>query len=109
LKAEHQTILGRAQKGIAKPLLTDALHLDWRFHDTIVAAMHNALVAEIYRVNSDRIRLIQAKRGYVADRLLSAMHEHIAILDAGVAKGPEGATAAMDHHLAESRRWALHV
>jgi DNA-binding GntR family transcriptional regulator len=109
LKADHQAILKRAKVGVEKPLLTEALHLDWRFHDTIVASLENRLVGEIYRVNSDRIRLIQAKRGYVAERLMSAMREHLAILDAGLRKGPRAAAAAMDHHLSESRLWAVRV
>jgi DNA-binding GntR family transcriptional regulator len=109
LKAAHRTLLGRARTRIDKPLLTEALHLDWRFHDLIVAALDNGLIEEIYRVNSDRIRLIQAKRGYVADRLCSAMQEHIDILDAGLRQGPAAAAAAMDRHLSESRRWAVLV
>jgi DNA-binding GntR family transcriptional regulator len=109
LKAAHQALLGRARTRIDKPLLTEALHLDWRFHDVIVGALDNGLIEEIYRVNSDRIRLIQAKRGYVADRLCSAMQEHLAILDAGLRKGPAAAAAAMDRHLGESRRWAVRV
>lgn len=109
LKADHQRVLARARTRIDTPLLTEALHLDWRFHDTIVAALENVLIEEVYRVNSDRIRLIQAKRGYVADRLYSAMREHIAVLNAGLRKGPEAAAAAMDQHLSESRRWAVRV
>jgi DNA-binding GntR family transcriptional regulator len=109
LKREHQALLGRARRGTDTALLTDALHLDWRFHDRIVAALDNALIGEIYRINSDRIRLIQAKRGYVAPRLVTAMREHIAILAAGLCRGPRPAAAAMEAHLAESRRWALQV
>ena len=109
LMAVHQRVLGRARAQIDTRLLTEALHLDWRFHDLIVAALDNELVEEIYRVNSDRIRLIQAKRGYVADRLQSAMQEHLAILDAGLRKGPAAAAAAMDRHLSESRWWAVRV
>ena len=109
LKADHQRILGRARARIDAPLLTEALHLDWRFHDLIVAALDNDLVEEIYRVNSDRVRLIQAKRGYVADRLESAMQEHMAILEAGLRNGPAAAAAAMDRHLSESRQWAVRV
>jgi len=109
LKADHQRVLGRARVRIDAPLLTEALHLDWRFHDLIVAALDNDLIEEVYRVNSDRIRLIQAKRGYVADRLKSAMQEHIAILEAGLRKGPAAAAAAMDRHLSESRQWAVRV
>jgi DNA-binding GntR family transcriptional regulator len=109
LAGAHQALLGRARTRIDKPLLTEALHLDWRFHDVIVGALDNGLIEEIYRVNSDRISLIQAKRGYVADRLCSAMQEHLAILDAGLRKGPAAAAAAMDRHLGESRRWAVRV
>jgi DNA-binding GntR family transcriptional regulator len=109
LKAEHQALLRRARAGVDRPLQAAALRLDWRFHDRVVAALDNALVAEIYRVNSDRIRLIQAKRGYVAERLPSAMREHLAILNAGLRHGPLAAAEAMDKHLRESRRWAVRV
>ncbi len=109
LRSEQQAILRRAEARIDKPLLADALRVEWSFHDRIVGALANTLVEEIYRVNSDRIRLIQAKRGYVAERLPSAMREHVAIVDAGLRKGPMAAAAAMDHHLRESQRWALRV
>jgi DNA-binding GntR family transcriptional regulator len=109
LRAEQQRILKRAEARIDKTLLADALHVEWGFHDRIVGALANTLLEEIYRVNGDRIRLIQAKRGYVAERLPSAMREHMAILDAGLRKGPAAAAAAMDHHLQESQRWALRV
>jgi DNA-binding GntR family transcriptional regulator len=109
LRAEQQRILKRAEARIDKALLADALHVEWGFHDRIIEALANKLLEEIYRVNGDRIRLIQAKRGYVAERLPSAMREHIAILDAGLRKGPAAAAAAMDHHLRESQRWALRV
>ena len=107
LKAEHRAILQRARKRVDRSLQADVMHLDWRFHDHIVASLENPLIEEIYRVNSDRIRLIQAKRGFRIDRLPSAMQEHIAVLDAGLRRGPEAASVAMDHHLAESRRWAV--
>lgn len=109
LKSEHQTLLRRARGGIDRSVQTAAMRLDWRFHDRVVAALDNALVAEIYRVNSDRIRLIQAKRGYVTERLPSAMREHLAILNAGLRHGPPAAAEAMDKHLRESRRWAVRV
>ena len=109
LRQAHQRILQRATRRIDRTLLAEALRLDWRFHDRIVAALDNALVQAIYRVNSDRVRLIQAKRGYVPERLVSAMREHLAILDAAMRRGPAAAAAAMDRHLSESRRWAVRV
>jgi DNA-binding GntR family transcriptional regulator len=109
LRREQHAILKRAEAGIDKRLLADALRAEWDFHDQIIGALGNTLVEEIYRVNGDRIRLIQAKRGYVAERLPSAMREHIAILEAGLRKGAAAAAAAMDHHLQESQRWALRV
>jgi DNA-binding GntR family transcriptional regulator len=109
LKAEHQVLLRRTLAGVDRPMQAAALRLDWRFHDRVVAALDNGLVVEIYRVNSDRIRLIQAKRGYVVERLPSAMREHLAILNAGLRHGPLAAAEAMDRHLRESRRWAVRV
>ena len=65
------------------------------------------LIRQIVERRGIESKLREAER--TARGTLDALSKHIAILDAGVAKGPEGATAAMDRHLAESRRWALNV
>jgi DNA-binding GntR family transcriptional regulator len=104
LRREHEEMQQRASAGITEELLKAALQLDWRFHDCIVGALGNTLIENVYRVNSNRMRLIQSKRGFRADRLVPTMQEHIAILDAGQREGCQAAVAAIERHLEEARR-----
>jgi len=104
LRKEHEEMQRRADGGITEELLKEALRLDWRFHDCIVGALGNGLIEGVYRANSNRMRLIQSKRGFRPDRLVPTMQEHIAILDAGQREGYQAAVAAIERHLEEARR-----
>lgn len=104
LRREHEALLRRAEGGITEELLAEALRLDWRFHDRLVASLGNSLIEGVYRANSNRMRLIQSKRGFRPDRLVPTMQEHLTILATGQQEGYLAAAAAIDRHLEAARR-----
>ena len=57
---ETRAVLARARSEITPEVLSEAVEVDWRFHDEVVGAMNNGLVEEIYQINALRIRLIRA-------------------------------------------------
>lgn len=97
-----------ARKGITPALLARAQAIDWGFHDALVGALGNALIADIHRVNAVRIRLIMQDRVTLTpDRLPPAMAEHAAILTALARRDTDAALTALRTHLNKTRNRAL--
>ncbi len=69
------------------------------------AGLDNPLVAETYRVNRDRIAVIQNTRPFLPDRIVPAMREHLAIIDALERRDAEATVAAIDAHYSMTLRW----
>lgn len=101
LEQEHQDILERAQGGrIDDQLLTDATSVDWGLHDVMIDSLGNALISQTYRINSLRIRLIHLERaGLAPEILVSAMQEHLALLQAMRARDPQRVAQALANHI----------
>jgi DNA-binding GntR family transcriptional regulator len=110
LAEAHRDIVTRAEKKVTQPLLREAQEVDWKLHDTIIDAMSNEIIADIYRVNSIKIRLIRLERVLLnAEVLMPAMREHLAIIDAFRSRDPEKVGPAMEQHLTHARNRALGV
>jgi Tfp pilus assembly ATPase PilU len=59
-----------------------------------------------YRVNRDRIAVIQTSRPFLPDRIVPAMREHLAIIDALERRDAEAAVAAIGLPYRKTlRRW----
>jgi len=97
----HLRIVRRARKGpIDASLLTDAQVVDWGLHDMMIDALGNALISEIYRVNSLRVRLIWLERATLSeDTLPNAMQEHLWFIDALKRRDEKLAMQRLAHHL----------
>lgn len=106
LQDEHVRMLQRARA--PEPdvdLDRDAQHLDWGLHDRMVDAMGNEILSEIYRVNSLHVRLIAVDASQIAiERVLPAMQEHLAFLQALRERDAAAATAALLRHIGRSRQ-----
>ena len=108
IEAAHHGVIGRAAKGVTRPLLDEAQAIDWGLHDRMVDALGNEIISNIYRVNSLRIRLIRLDRVMLDEHALGpAMAEHVALLTALRTREPEHAIAAIDAHLMHARNRAL--
>jgi DNA-binding GntR family transcriptional regulator len=102
-------IIERAQDGVSEALLDETMDVDWQLHDCIIAAMGNKIIAEVHRVNSDKIRLIRLNNRYVPQRVVPAMQEHYAVIEAFKKRDADAAAEAIERHLQISRRRALGI
>ena len=109
--AAHEAILARALAPRTDASLEkDAQAVDWGLHDTMVDAIGNEILSEIYRVNSLHVRLIRFDAEALRPmQVVPAMREHLAFLRA-VSEGlPDGALDLMMAHIESSKRRVLEV
>ena len=105
----HLRIVRRARSGpIDDELLTDATTVDWGLHDLMIDTLGNALISEIHRVNSLRVRLIKLDRALLsADALVPAMEEHLWFIDALKHRDPQQVAERLAHHIESAHRRVL--
>lgn len=100
LRDAHEAVLGEAQAQVTPVLVERAQAVDWDLHDTIVDALGNDLLANVYRVNSIKIRLIRQSRTRLFDDIVApVMQEHLRIIAALSARDADAAAAAMGQHI----------
>lgn len=110
LRDQHVAVQREAENGVTPELLERAQHIDWAFHDTMIDAMGNGLIASTYRVNSIKIRLIRQEDTRMLPELVtSVMREHMRILDALAARDERASLEAIEAHIDIARRRALGV
>jgi DNA-binding GntR family transcriptional regulator len=105
----HHRIIARAKKGtVDAALLGDAQSVDWGLHDLMIDALGNALISEMYRVNSLRVRLIRLERTMLSeDALLPAMQEHLWFIAALKRRDAQQVAERLTHHIESSHRRVL--
>jgi len=73
-----------------------------------VDAMRNRIISDIHRVNAIKMRLIRNSDTRMLPELaVSVMDEHLAVIDALVARDAPRAVAAMHAHIDSAKRRAL--
>ncbi len=103
-----QRIVQQAEQTVTPRLQEEAVEIDWRMHDAFIDSMDNEIIAESYRINAARIRLMRgAGNRLPAQRILPALNEHLAILSACIARDVAGAIEHLEHHINTSQRHAL--
>ena len=109
ITAQHRAILERAQKPSHDPTLDeDAIAVDWGLHNRMVDAMGNEILSDIYRVNNLHIKLIRIDSALARPmRVVPAMQEHLAFLEAVQARDESRAVALMVAHIEASRQRVL--
>lgn len=105
LRAAHAAMLGAARHALTAELPRRAMAIDLSLHDALATGLGNPLAAEVYAANRDRIAVIQNSRPFVADRIASAMEEHLAIIEALERRDAGAAVAAIAHHHRTTLRW----
>ena len=105
LRKRHVEMRNTARTDAAKSLPPQAIEIDLSLHDFLSDGLDNAQLAEGYAVNRMRIGIIQNSRPFLQDRIVSAMEEHIAIIDALENRDIETATVAIRHHCDQTLRW----
>ena len=108
LRAAHEAILDRHERGDDANLMEDAEAVDLKLHETIIDALGNEIVANAYRVNWIKIKLIRLSetRLYVP-MIPQVIGEHLAVIAAIEARDPPAAARAMTHHIEVARQRAI--
>jgi DNA-binding GntR family transcriptional regulator len=87
-------------------LLDAALQVDWGMHDMIVESIGNRIMLSAHQQNFDKIKMIRL-HGRSPRYLPLAMEEHLRVIAALKKRDPEGAAAALEHHMRCAERRAL--
>jgi DNA-binding GntR family transcriptional regulator len=110
VEAEHRAILARMVDPLPQAVADKAQRVDWAMHESLIGLLDNELVAEVYRVNSIKVRMASQQRlrltGANIDRV---MHEHMKIIEALKARDSEASAAAVREHIDRSMTIALGV
>lgn len=105
LRTAHEQLRDEAAKGAASDLAGRAIRTDLSLHDALASALGSDLSRRLYDENRNRIAVIQNSRPFLADRIVSAMTEHLAIIAAIEARDTAAAHAAIRAHLHQTLRW----
>jgi DNA-binding GntR family transcriptional regulator len=105
LRASHEALIEEAERRMTPDLPRQAVRTDLSLHDALSGGLDNPLAAEAYRVNRDRIAVIQNTRPFLPDRIVPAMREHLAIIGALERRDAEAAVAAIAEHYRMTLRW----
>lgn len=105
LRQAHEDILQRAMGRTLPDLSSRAILVDLSLHDYLAAGLANPLLRDAYDANRIRIAIIQRVRPFVQERVVSAMQEHLAIMDALQARDESAAVQAIAHHCDRTRHW----
>jgi DNA-binding GntR family transcriptional regulator len=108
LRAAHEDILARHERGDDANLMEAAEAVDLRLHEAIIDHLGNEIVANAYRVNWIKIKLIRLSetRLYVP-MIPQVIGEHLTIIAAIEARDPEAAARAMTDHIEVARQRAI--
>ena len=105
LRGEHERLRDAAATEMSAGLPDEAIRTDLSLHDALARGLDSGLAQRLYAENRDRIAVIQNTRPFLADRIASAMQEHLAILDAIEARDVARATSEIRDHLRHTLRW----
>ena len=105
LKRRHEAILAECRRGLTEDAIAKSYAVDWALHAALAGAIDNALVADLYERNRERLTILQRTRPMLPDRVVPSLAEHLAILKAIEARDPERADAAVAEHARQTLRW----
>jgi len=110
LRAHHEEILERFERGEEEGLMQDAEAVDLELHEAIIDGLGNNIIAQAYRVNWIKIRLIRlAETRLYVPMIPSVIGDHLRVIEALEARDPEAAAEAMRRHIEIARRRAVNM
>jgi DNA-binding GntR family transcriptional regulator len=111
LRQDHESVIAESaahQGSDIADLVARAQAVDWDLHWTIISSLSNAIIADAYRVNSIKVRLIRQEQTLLSEALvMPVMREHLSVIEAIETRDPVRAVAAMDAHITSARNRAL--
>ncbi|AHD00283.1 GntR family transcriptional regulator [Leisingera methylohalidivorans DSM 14336] len=105
LRDRHQAFREAALRGETGNTPDGPIEVDLSLHDFLAAGLGNAQLAAAYAANRMRTAIIQNARPFLQDRIISAMEEHLAIMDALERHDADAATGAIRLHYTQTLRW----
>jgi DNA-binding GntR family transcriptional regulator len=105
LRDAHRALLAEAKSRPGSDLSRRALATDLSLHDFMATGLDNVFLRQAYEANRHRIAIIQNVRSFLPDRVITAMEEHLAIIDAIDSASPLAAVAEIERHLHHTLRW----
>ena len=105
LRALHIEMRDAARKNLASNLPPKAIEVDLSLHNFLAEGLKNSQLMAGYDGNRMRIAIIQNARPFLQDRIVSAMEEHLAIIDALESGDLEAAVCAIRYHCEQTQRW----
>ena len=103
LEETTRRIAKRAAQSITEQLQEEAVEVDWRLHDAFIDSLDNEIIAESYRINAARIRLMRGAGNRLPPRrLIPALKEHLEILAACQARDENRAVELLELHVRTS-------
>lgn len=98
-----QRVIDKAEESITPQLQEEAVEVDWHTHDVMVDSLGNEIIAEAYRINAARIRLMRGLGNRLPpNRLVPALTEHLQFLQACRERDAERAVTEMKRHIETS-------
>lgn len=109
LQQDHEDILHACGSApISEQLVARAQAVDWDLHWTIITSLGNGIIADAYRVNSIKVRLIRQEETLLSGDLVTpVMQEHLSVIEAIKTRDPTKAREAIDAHITSARNRAL--
>jgi len=105
---ETARILTKAKGDVTAQTQEEAVEVDWKMHDAVIDHQENDILSEAYRVNAARIRLVRGPGNRLPiPRVISALEEHLVILEACLAKDEDRASRELERHISKSLRLAI--
>lgn len=105
LRQAHAEIRDEAGVNVTPVLQRRAREVDRELHRVLEQALNNSLASRIYASNHDRITVLQLSRRFLSERIISAMDEHLDILDSILAGDDTRAMKAIRTHFVCTLRW----
>lgn len=106
----HERIIAACRTAPDEALLAEGQKVDTGFHMLLVDFTDNDLIRRAYEVNMIRMRLIKLDRIRLNHLVLpEAFGDHLAVIDAILARDETAAMRAMDRHILNARTRAMEL
>ena len=110
LKENHQGYIVISKKAKTPQEMREIIQQEeYDIHEKIINFLGNDLIARIYRLNADRIRLFRLDYdfSYTTEHVVDALNEHGKIIDSMASRNLNKTLEKMDHHLSMALQRAL--
>jgi DNA-binding GntR family transcriptional regulator len=110
IRQRHETIIARHNAGENQGLMEEAEATDLMLHEAVIDHLNNEIIANAYRVNWIKIKLIRlAETRLYVPMIPQVMGEHLKIIETIERRDEDAAARAMAEHIGIARQRALSI